>query len=321
MGHNSVDKTPNQDVDFSKETLSFMMEQECTAYLCPDYLTGEISYSITCNQPANCYNERRITPADRMKIVDWCFEIVDQSQFDRETVSIAMNCVDRFVSKNGALPQAQVALHDRAEYQLVTITALYVAIKLNERVTFSSKDFAALSRGTYAVEEIEDMETQVLHGLSWRLCPPTSLQIANQILVLVSHQVEMNLLMRGTLNFIRDEVAFQTENAVRDYFSAIQRPSTIAFAAIMNAIEQVSQEDYECLSIALLRVLDEFPFDSPLILFEARKRLQRLVESGMDMEGHGAIAYYEETRMSDSSHRHHSNVFADSCDSSLATVS
>jgi len=345
----SVDCTLHQDVALSADSLSFMMEQECTTYSCRDYLNGDDdsrddgSTTIIYNRD-HCKN--KITPADRMKIVDWCYDIVDQCQFERETVEIAMNIVDRFVSTNRASPSSQVdALHDRAQYQLVTLTALYISIKLNERVSFGSKDFAAASRGTYSVEEIEDMEMNILHGLSWRLCPPTSLQVGNQILSLMLPQVEKTTLEQGTWDLIRDEVAFQTENAVRDYYFTTQRPSTIATAAIINAIEQVNDQDYEYLMIALLGVLKDFAFDSYPVLLEARDQLNCLVnekdESGVVMvsvttgvptleASHNSSDIYnhhsmvqdklEETMVSNSSPRSYSVVSTDSCDDSCATV-
>mmetsp|Transcript_28432 Transcript_28432/g.61072 ORF Transcript_28432/g.61072 Transcript_28432/m.61072 type:complete len:338 (+) Transcript_28432:87-1100(+) len=289
MSQHSINFTSSFDCDVasSADSLTSMLEQECTTYSCHDYLchndddsSTSTSISSIISQHSHCHNSNRITPSDRMRIVDWCYDIVDKFQFDRETVAIAMNIADRFASTNPA------TLRSRGQYQLVTITALYIAIKLNERSTFGSEDFTAASQGTYTVEDIEDMEIKILHGLSWRLCPPTGLQVGYRILSLLLSQLENTAdndndttakLDRGTWEFLRDEVAFQTESAVRDYFFTTQRPSTTAIAAIMNAIEQVNDHAYEHLTTALLRVLREFAFDSTLALLEAREQLHCLV--------------------------------------------
>ena len=68
-------------------------------------------------------------------------------------------------------------------------------------------------------------------------------------------QVEKTILEQGTWDLIRDEVVFQTENAVQDYYFMTKRPSTIAIAAIINAIEQVNDQDYKYFMMSLLRVL------------------------------------------------------------------
>jgi len=275
------------DVALSADSLASMLEQECTTYSCHDYLcrgdddSSDISTSISSiSGHSHCHNSDRVTPSDRMRMVDWCYDIVDQFQFDRETVAIAMNIADRFASMDPATMCSQ------GQYQLVTITALYITIKLNERATFGSEDFAAASQGSYMVEDIEDMEIKMLHGLSWRLCPPTSLQVGYRIIALLLSRLENTTenannannakLERGIWEFLRDEVAFQTESAVRDHYFTTLRPSTTAIAAIMNAIEQVNDRDYEHLTTALLRVLKEFAFESTFALLEAREQLNCL---------------------------------------------
>lgn len=89
----------------------------------------------------------------------------------------------------------------------------------------SSAFFADMSNGDYSINDIEDMELSILHSLSWRINGPTSIQIAHSILSLVlSHHTNLR---ESTWGFILDEVRYQTEHAVRDYYSCIQRPSTV----------------------------------------------------------------------------------------------
>jgi hypothetical protein len=197
-------------------------------------------------------------------------------------VAIAMNIVDRFASAvQTTSPRSQEnrLAQDRAEYQLVIITALYISIKLNERTIFGSQDFAAASRGMYSLQDIQGMELKILHALSWRMYPPTSLQVANQILSLMLSQYAHTNIKQETLDLLQEEVAFQTENAVRDYYFATQRPSTIAVAAITNAIQRVSKTISDCryLMEALIRILKEFSFDSSAVLLKVRHRLLRLM--------------------------------------------
>jgi hypothetical protein len=111
----------------------------------------------------------------------------------------------------------------------------------------------------------------------------------------------------GTLELLEEEVAHQTENAVRDYYFVTQRSSTIAIAAIMNAIQSVSTtlRDSEYLMEALVSILKEFSFDSSAVLLEVRHRLLRLMSkrsydentSGMVSERTRAHPSEEKSRM------------------------
>jgi hypothetical protein len=43
-------------------------------------------------------NPSMITAADRMALVDWCYHVVDNCQYSRETVAMTMVMVDAFLS-------------------------------------------------------------------------------------------------------------------------------------------------------------------------------------------------------------------------------
>lgn len=257
---------PNQAMATLVESLSVMVEQESTTYSCLDYLNGggnDIINGRNHHHHECASNSNKITPDDRMKIVDWCYRIVDRYQLNRETVAVAMNIVDRFVCINAGSPQAQDALYHRGKYQLVAVTALYMSIKVNECVAFGVNDFVAMSHGTYSADDIKDMEWEILQGLSWRVCPPTSLQVGNHILALMIANLRerKTSLEQGTWLFVCEEVAFQVEVSVRKYYFTTQRPSTIAIATILNAIDQADDHDYKLLMLSLLSILQDFDFE------------------------------------------------------------
>ena len=203
-------------------------------------------------------------------------------------MAVAMNLADRFMSTPEA--QAQGILHHRGQYQLVAVTALYISIKLNESIVIGSRDFEALSKGVYSIEDIESMEWMMLEGLSWRLNPPTSLQASDHILSLMLCYIfqdkkngvntsNRSSLQEGTWNFVHEEVAYQIQNSIREYYFTTQRPSTIATAAILNVIYQVFEdEDCKTLILALTNVLQEFgnKLDSSHQVREVMDRLQSI---------------------------------------------
>ena len=230
-----------------------------------------------------------ITSEDRKKLVDWCYGVVDHCHFSRETVASAMEMVDRFLSMpSNSADVARVceqALRDRSKFQLLTIAALYSAIKINERAALSSDLFSDICSQSYTSEEIEGMERILLNGLSWRCHKPTAHQVGLSILSLVLPYVDIP---EVTWGFIMDEMKYLTELAVQDYYFSTQRTSTIALAAIFNVISDTSTKDRQKLLRAFLSVIIEcFEFDHSDQIEAARRRLRSLtntdtVEGDMD---------------------------------------
>lgn len=276
----NVSMIPSVSVIFSQndtvtaDALAAMIEKERSTYRCIDYLhTNRSNYRTM------------ITVDDRRKIVDWCYSVVDHCQFNRETVAIAMEMVDRFLSKPSHI--ASRALRSHWEYQLLAMSALYLAIKLNERVAFGSEYFSMVSNGAYATEEIEEMETTLLQGLAWRVNGPTSRQIAYHILSLLCLRLGIEIDER-TWVIILDEVLYQTEHAVRDYYYTTQQCSTIAMAAIFNALELKEMEDKERIDLLseLLIVVKHLDIASSDVLFAARTRLTSSIIEGGEADQH-----------------------------------
>jgi hypothetical protein len=249
----------------SVDTLYIMMAQDVD-YSCRDYLRDDNSRGTDVPNEITATSGRKITEDDRTKIVDWCYSLIDLCQLSRESVAMAMNIVDRFMSNprrppfgNGVSPSFshQDILHDRNMYQLVAVSALYIAIKMNERVVFSSNELSAICRGIYSRESIEAMERTILHCLSWRVSAPTALQVGSVIFELIIAEVleaNVSVMDAERLESIQEELTYQTEIAVRDYQLAVQRPSTIAFMALLNAIE-VDRKVNHCEQELLLKAL------------------------------------------------------------------
>lgn len=275
----------HQDAGCDK-SLCVMLKQEQTSYTCSDYLGQRQAGPHGGKNDHQEHQAHKISPSDRAKIVEWCYAFVDLCRFDRESVAFTMSVVDRFMSTPSGRQNS--LLHDRGEYQLLAVTALYASIKIYERSVISSEDFSVASHGTYATEEIESMELEMLHGLEWRMCPPTVLQVGCRVLNLMEARVRGGgQVESSTFDFLRDEVAYQSENAVRGYTLSIQCPSTVAIASILNAIEQVSEDaEHEQLMSALVSCVlrEEYHFDSHHVIAETRDRLQSLVEGGDEQQ-------------------------------------
>ena len=115
-----------RDTAIAAESLSIMIKNEQSNYTKSDYLS--LNYSTVID---DIDTGRRITENDRIKIVDWCYSLVDHCQFNRETVAIAIELTDRYLSNQSPTCRA---LQDRNHFQLVAMAALYIAIKTNEKL-------------------------------------------------------------------------------------------------------------------------------------------------------------------------------------------
>ena len=147
------------------------------------------------------------------------------------------------------------------------------------------KEFAAVAaQNIYTVHEIKDMERTILMKLNWRVSVPTPEKIGRYILellrMMVRQETSYELIDQETWSYLEDELAFQTQNAVSDYYliSHGHRASTIGAVAIFNAIEQVEDSlHYEALMSSMICILKQFDFVKADVLLEARHRLRRFL--------------------------------------------
>ena len=123
-----------------------------------------------------------VTDHDRTKMVDWYYEMSDFLKIERGTASRSLTLLDRFMAagRDGGTPRSPysrpdvpgvvAAAHlDRDEYQLAALTALFLGIKLHERLNIQPGHVAYLSRGRYGPDEVIEMEGVMLAALGWRV--------------------------------------------------------------------------------------------------------------------------------------------------------
>ena len=259
----------SRDTETVADSLAAMIKRELNTFSCSYHYHGGY---IDPSDP------NMITADDRMQLVDWCYGIVDHYRYSREIVASAMEMVDRFLSMpSNCADAARVsdeALRDQSKFQLLTVTALYISIKINEEVVLSSDLFSELCRHIYSAEEIEDTERTLLRGLSWRCHAPTAHQVGMSLLSLLLPYVEE--IPEVTWGFLMDEVKYLTELAVRDYYFSTEHASTIALAALLNVIHDTTDRLQELLAAFLRVIMGCFDFDHPTKIAAARKRLDSL---------------------------------------------
>lgn len=271
------------------------LQEDSPTYRCHDYIGNRHDEmdcdEIDCDEPGDSGKSdpnglhpalsRPIDAECRSKMVQWCYQIVTFANFHRETVSIAMSYLDRFLSSNH--PHARRAIANRKEYQLSCIAALYLAIKMNEPEEIDAKNFAELARGTHLECEIVRMEATILSVLDWRLSGPTSYSFLNYLLELGLTRMKSNTLQ---WNKITNLASYQIQLAVGDNFFVRYQPSIIAFASILNSLEpthkNILTSDRLIFFQRIIDVTGIHPLSSTL--WEVKNRLWAIVENGELLE-------------------------------------
>lgn len=140
-----------------------------------------------------------------------------------------MNLLDRYLGSYDAPV-------DKNLFQLLAMTCLYMSIKLNEYKHLlipgskSSMDtILQLSRGFFTLEEMEKMEFDILQHLGWYVHPPTSQLFVKHFLFFLSIEHHE----------IHDVAQFMVELSIMDYFFVSYKPSEVAMASLLNAMDRL----------------------------------------------------------------------------------
>lgn len=199
----------------------------------------------------------------RRKICQWSYRVVDNFQFDRSVVSVAMNMLDRFVQAY-QLPSDKDApcccvsckrSMDSRTFQLASMTSLYIAIKtcpetatveeMNRRRCFKISTFAELSRGLFSANDIANMEQTILSTLSWLVNPPTPMTFVPYLLNILPKTQTLPHEAQRTYGLVhqvlRELSRYVTELGVclGSELSAYP-PSQVAFVAILISMDLIS---------------------------------------------------------------------------------
>lgn len=226
----------------TQERLAVMRRQEESIYCCSDYFDQLSSTAENHNGDSN-----GIDPLCRFKMAQWSFQVIDFIQFSRETVSISMNYLDRFLCSGS--PRAVQVLNCRREYQLASMTALFMAIKINEPIMIDMVMLTELSKGIYTKEDFKQMETDILFGLNWRVSGPTAQSFVVHLLALIQQcqqqeQEQLRSTTKKQVSFsptdfqqIYEASTYQIELSVGEHKLMTEKPSVVAIASLWNCIE------------------------------------------------------------------------------------
>ena len=166
----------------------------------------------------------------RSTMANWCYKILDFCSCSHEVASVAMSHVDRFLSTE----MGNFVIYDRRWFQLAVMCALQISIKTHESGKLDMSALIQLGRGAFSEDEIIGMEEEIAFALRWRLCPPTPFVFMENLMELFPSKLP-NAMKNVLQKFVKKQI-FLT---VPKYSFIKDKPSHIAFAAILNSMDEI----------------------------------------------------------------------------------
>lgn len=107
----------------------------------------------------------------RAILVDWLVEVHMKYRLRPETLFLAVNLIDRYMSSLPVL---------RRRLQLLGVVAMFVAAKFEEIDPPKATDFVYITDNTYSKDELFQMECNMLSTLEFQVVVPTAAHFVNQ---------------------------------------------------------------------------------------------------------------------------------------------
>ncbi|XP_041665181.1 G1/S-specific cyclin-E2-like isoform X2 [Cheilinus undulatus] len=127
-----------------------------------------------------------LKPGMRSILLDWLIEVSEEYTLHRQTFYLAQDYFDRFM-----LTQDNI---EKNLLQLIGITCLFIAAKMEEACPPKLSQMAYITAGTYYEEEILQMELIILKALRWKLCPETAVSWLKLYFQMASMNIKSDLL-------------------------------------------------------------------------------------------------------------------------------
>ncbi|XP_053673745.1 G1/S-specific cyclin-E [Anopheles nili] len=118
-------------------------------------------------EPSMFDNHPGLQPRMRSILLDWLNEVCEVYKLHRETFYLAMDYVDRYLSRRKEMKKTHL--------QLLGITALFIAAKVEEIYPPKIGEFAYVTDGACTAEDILQEELLVLCDLDWNVNPVTAI--------------------------------------------------------------------------------------------------------------------------------------------------
>ncbi|XP_076059977.1 uncharacterized protein LOC143036470 [Oratosquilla oratoria] len=193
--------------------------------------------------PQKCVSTQpQVTEFMRCTLVNWLIKVNHKLDFGPETVFVAVNLLDRFLSTT---PIARDCL------QLLAVACLFIAAKMEGCNFPTVKEIVSLCWTTYKPQHFRRMEILVLTKLEYELCPPTTRFFVDHFVMIASQRICFDRRLPSMARFTVETCLSSYQ--VTQFLPSVQAAAAIgtASAILCNASDPGGQD------FQLLPVLEE----------------------------------------------------------------
>lgn len=210
---------PAEEYDEELKEVKLIEERDNLLVNCNEYKDEILSYmreEELKNRPKANYMKKQqdITGSMRSILIDWLVEVSEEYKLNVETLYLAVNYTDRFLSQMSVL---------RGKLQLVGTASMYIAAKYEEISPPDVTEFVYITDDTYNKKQVLRMEHLLLKQLDFRMNTPTAncflthylrflkmtgLSASDKVENLARYLAELTLIESDTfLNFLPSQIA------------------------------------------------------------------------------------------------------------------
>ena len=126
--------------------LSSELYEDLISFMIEVCLFGQFLQDKETPSPLYMVNQKEITPKMRSILVDWLVEVVDDYELSFESLHLAINYLDRYLS---------VKTIPKIFLQLLGISCLLISSKFVEKEGMKIKDAVDVCSGGYTPEQVQ----------------------------------------------------------------------------------------------------------------------------------------------------------------------
>lgn len=226
-----IDEDFDDDDDETKRAIA-AQHRDNLLMNCLEYKQDIIKYMRQLerdNKPKTNYMRKQldITSSMRSILVDWLVEVSEEYKLNVETLYLAVNYTDRFLSQMSVL---------RGKLQLVGTASMYIAAKYEEITPPDVNEFVYITDDTYTKKQVLRMEHLLLKVLDFKMSPPT-------INWFMSHFLRFIKIHSGIESRVENLSRYLAELTLIDADTYLMYlPSQIAASAIYLALYTLDKE-------------------------------------------------------------------------------
>lgn len=162
--NDSIEMSKEKDLELELDS-NHVNEEEYMEEILDNFYTEEENNRFKIN-PNYFELQTEINSKMRIILIDWLFEVNNKLKFREETFYTTIYIIDAYLSKK---------FIQRKKFQLLGVTALYIATKLNEIFSGSVKDYVFMTDRAYNESDIITMESDICKTLNFNFLVPNCL--------------------------------------------------------------------------------------------------------------------------------------------------